>query len=305
MDRALTQKEIDAWSERNKQGYETMKTVLGLMPIIGTPIAGLSAYDDLRKGDYVGAGLNAATGLLGAASTPAAVRAGAVNYSKATMPLRKVNVNIEATSPDILQRANESNLGLTLSDARFRQALEGARSKGMKMADAPYAKTQGAWVDPSSGASEFNRVYSQNVGRFGYSPIEQNKQLTDYALSMGGDLDQWGVGAARFSPLPANLAKDYATAVKYNKVSPSDVINTAKNLKGGVVFSTPDGGMLVFDPDKILKPTEIAKQIKNISSKPKFGLLDNAYIPTRETPESIKQGAYMKDIDKLIMDLGY
>lgn len=274
--------------------------VKALNPMMAVPYYAEDVYSGATGGDYLKAG-GGLLGLLGAGSMVAPSLA--APYARATMPLRNVNVNIEATSPNILQKANETGLGQTLSDARFRQALTGAQSKGMSMANAPYAKTQGVWVDPASNVEEFNRVYSQNVGRLGMSPIQQNPALTNYAMSMGGDLGQWGVGASRFSPLPANLAKESANAVKFNNVKPQDIIaaGTKLNPKGGVVSATPDGGMVVFDTSGTMTATDIAKQLKSISSKPKYGLLDSAYFDT----SGQAQGQYMTEIDKLIKGFGY
>lgn len=303
MDRALNKSEVAAWNERNKQGYNTMKTVLGMMPVVGAPIAGLSAYDAYKAGDYTNAGINAAAGLLGAASIPSTVRSIAPEYARATMPLRPVQVNMEATSPAILQGANASRQGQFLSDMRFNEAIKGAKGKGMQMANTPYAKTQGVWVDPASNVEEFNRVYAQNVGRLPKSPIQENQALTEYASSMGGDLGQWGVGAARFSPLPFNINKNSANAVMYPKATAKDIINAGKKLnpKGGVVSATPEGGMIVFNPEGSMTAAQIAKNIKGAASKPKFGLLDSAYFDTSAQP----QGAYMSNVDDLIKGLGY
>ena len=290
------------WNVPEDYDYKAgMKDLVKMLnPVMAAPYYAEDLYAGATGGDYLKAG-GGLLGLLGAGSMVAPSLA--APYARATMPLRNVNVNIEATSPTMLQKANETGLGQTLSDARFRQALAGAKSKGMTMAEAPYAKTQGVWVDPASNVEEFNRVYSQNVGRLGKAPIQESKQLTDYAMSMGGDLGQWGVGASRFSPLPANLAKESANAIKFSKVKPEDIISagTKLNPKGGVVSATPDGGMVVFDTSGTMTATDMAKQLKGISSKPKFGLLDSAYFDTSAQP----QGAYMQDIDKLIRGFGY
>lgn len=303
MDRALNKAEVAAWNERNKQGYNTMKTVLGMMPVVGTPIAGLAGYDAYKEGDYLGAGLNAVTGLLGASAIPSAVRSGAVNYAKGTMPLRPTQINMEATSPSILQGANASRQGQFLSDLRFDTARKAAADAGMKMANAPVTKTQGVWVDPASSVEEFNRVYAQNVGMLPSAPIQESSALTQYANAMGGDLGQWGVGAARFSPLPFNVNKQAANAVMYPKASAKDIINAGKKLnpKGGVVSATPQGGMIVFNPEGSMTAQQLAKNIKGVSSKPKYGLLDSAYFDTSAQP----QGAYMSNVDDLIKGLGY
>jgi hypothetical protein len=46
---------------------------------------------------------------------------------------------------------------------------------------------------------------------------------------------------------------------------------------------------------------EIAGQLKGVSSKPRYGLLDSAYYDT----SAQSQGAYMSNIDDLIKGLGY
>jgi hypothetical protein len=303
MDRALTQLEADAWSKRNKQGYDTMKTVLGMLPVVGAPIAGLAAYDAYKEGDNIGAGLNAVTGLLGASAIPSAVRSGAVNYAKGTMPLRNAQINIEATSPALLQNANATRQGQFLSDLRFDTARKAAADSGMKMANAPVTKTQGIWVDPETLAEEFNRVYSQNIGKLPKTPIEFNPQVKAYAESMGGDLGQWGVGASRFSPLPFNINKQAANAILYPKASAKDIINAGKKLnpKGGVVSATPQGGMIIFNPEVTMSTQQMASKLKNVSSKPKYGLLDSNLFMTNEIP----QGSYMSNVDDLIKGLGY
>lgn len=298
----LAKSQTNLWNVPDDYDYKTgMKDLIKMLnPIMATPFYAEDVYSGASQGDYLKAG-GGLLGLLGAGGMAAPSLA--VPYARATMPFRKVNVNMESTSPTMLQKANETSLGQTLSDARFRQAIAGAKSKGMKMADAPYTKTQGVWVDPASNVEEFNRVYSQNVGRLPRSPIQENKQLTDYVMSMGGDLNQVAVGASRFSPLPANLAKESANAVKFSKVKPEDIIaaGTKLNPKGGVVSATSDGGMVVFDTSGTMTAKDIAKQLKGISSKPKYGLLDSAYFETKSQP----QGAYMQDIDKLIRGFGY
>lgn len=303
MDRTLNKAEVAAWNKRNKQGYDTMKTVLGMMPVVGAPIAGLSAYDAYKAGDYTGAGINAASGLLGAASIPSTVRNLAPEYARATMPLRNAQINIEATSPAILQGANATRQGKFLSDLRYDTARKAAADAGMKMANAPVTKTQGIWVDPETLAEEFNRVYSQNIGKLPKTPIEFNPQVKSYAESMGGDLGQWGVGASRFSPLPFNINKQAANAILYPKASAKDIINAGKKLnpKGGVVSATPQGGMIVFNPEVTMTTQQMASKLKEVSSKPKYGLLDSSLFMTNEVP----QGSYMSNVDDLIKGLGY
>jgi len=278
----------------------SMRSMLQLSPIVGAPYNAEDVYYGIKEGDYIKAGLGG-LGLLGFGGIIAPPAAS--GYARATMPLRNTQVNIEATSPNMLQMADDTPLGRNLSDIRYNAALENARSKGMPMADAPVTKTQGVWVDPVSKTEEFNRVYSQNVGRLSGSPIQENQALQSYAESMGGDLGQWGVGAGRFSPIPFNLNKDAANAVLYPKVSSSDIIEAGRKVNplGGVVSGTPQGGMMVFDPDNILPARELAKALTGISTKPKYGKLDSALFFT----DQVKQNANMKGIDKLIRNLGY
>jgi hypothetical protein len=277
-----------------------MKTMMQLNPITGIPFNAQDLYSGIKNRDYLQAGIGGlgllGTGILGAPSA-------ATGYAKATMPLRNAQVNIEATSPTILQGANNSRQGQFLSDMRYDIARQGAANKGMSMANSPVSKTQGVWVDPASNVEEFNRVYAQNIGRLPKGSIQDNPALSQYANSMGGDLGQWGVGAARFSPLPFNINKAAANAVLYPKASSKDIIEAGKRLnpKGGVVSSTPQGGMLVFDTGGTMTAKDLAKSIKGASSKPKYGLLDSAYFDTSAQP----QGAYMSNVDNLIKGLGY
>ena len=269
-------------------------------PIMATPYYAEDVYGGVKNKDYLQAG-GGALGLLGNASMVAPYAAPVI--ARATMPLRSAQVNIEATSPNILQGANASRQGQFLSDLRFDTARKAAAERGMAMANAPVTKTQGVWVDPASNVEEFNRVYAQNIGRLPRAPIQENPALTQYAQSIGGDLGQWGVGAARFSPLPFNINKNAANAVLYPKASAKDIIEVGKmiNPKGGVVSATPQGGMLVFNPEGSMTAKDIAASIKGVSSKPKFGLLDSAYFDT----SAQQQGAYMYNIDDLIKGLGY
>lgn len=277
-----------------------MKTMMQLNPITGLPFNAEDLYSGIKNSDYLQAGIGG-LGLLGAGSLVAP--AAAAKYAQATMPLRNAQINIEATSPNILQGANASQRGQFLSDMRYDIARKGAAGKGMKMANAPVTKTQGVWVDPASNVEEFNRVYAQNIGRLPKAPIQENPALTDYAMSMGGDLGQWGVGAARFSPLPFNINKNAANAVLYPKVSAKDIIDAGKKLnpKGGVISATPQGGMLVFDTSGTMTAKDLANSLKGVSSKPKYGLLDSAYFDTSAQP----QGAYMSNVDDLIKLFGY
>ena len=280
---------------------EAMKDMVKLLnPFMAIPYNAEDLYSGTQSGDYVKAGMGA-LGLLGAAAPFAPVAS--AQYAKSTMPLRNVQVNMEATSPSILQGANASRQGQFLSDMRFDIARKAAAEKGMGMANAPVTKTQGVWVDPASNVEEFNRVYAQNIGRLPKSPIQDNPALTQYAQSMGGDLGQWGVGSARFSPLPFNVGSKNANAVLFPKASAEEIIKagTKLNPKGGVVSATPQGGMLVFNPEGSMSAREMAGELKGFSSKPKFGLLDSAYFDTSAQP----QGAYMSNIDDLIKGLGY
>jgi hypothetical protein len=59
--------------------------------------------------------------------------------------------------------------------------------------------------------------------------------------------------------------------------------------------------MLVFNPEGTMTAKEIAGQLKGVSSKPRYGLLDSAYYDT----SAQSQGAYMSNIDDLIKGLGY
>ena len=278
-----------------------MKDLIGMFnPVMAAPYYAQDVYGGVKDKDYMKAGLGA-LGLAGGASMVAPYASPMI--ARATMPLRSAQVNIEATSPNMLQGANASRQGQFLSDWRFDVARKGAAEKGMSMANAPVTKTQGVWVDPASNVEEFNRVYAQNIGRLPKGSIQENPALAQYAQSMGGDLGQWGVGAARFSPLPFNINKNAANALLYPKASAKDIIETGKKLnpKGGVVSATPQGGMIVFDTSGSMTAKDIAGNIKGVSSKPKYGLLDSAYFDTSAQP----QGAYMSKVDEIIKNLGY
>ena len=277
--------------------------LLDLTPAFVGEELGTQTGKNIAEGNYGNAALS--TGLLGLAAYPGArsiARDASKAYAQKTMPYRNITTNIESTSPNLLQNVENSPLGLQMSDERFNAALQGAREKGLLMADSPVTKTQGVWVDPESGIGEFNRVYAQNVGKLKSNKnIQGSEELKSYAESMGGDLEQWGVGANRFSPLPFGINKEAANSIKYNNVTNEQIIEAGKkiNPKGGVVSATPDGGMVVFDPDGILS----AKDINNIVGikKPQYGLLDSAYFDTSKAT----QGEYMKDLDSLIKNMGY
>lgn len=285
---------------RNAETMNALKGYVGAFPVIGAPVAASEIYSGIKEGNPLQAGLGA-LGFAGGVA-PAAKYLSPV-VAKAMMPLREAQVNIEATSPNLLQGANASRQGQFLSDMRYNEALKAAREKGMPLANAPMSKTQGVWVDPSSNVEEFNRVYAQNIGRVPTKQISDYLPLQQYAESMGGDLGQWGVGAARFSKLPFNINKNAANAIMYQKASSKDIIDAGRKLnpKGGVVSSTPNGGMLVFNPEGTMTAKEIASELKGVSSKPRYGLLDSAYYDTSAQP----QGAYMSNVDDLIKGLGY
>jgi len=285
----------------NYNGVEGMKDIIKMFnPFMAIPYNAEDVYSGARSGDYMKAGMGT-LGLLGAASPAAPISA--AKYAKATMPLRNTQVNIEATSPTLLQGANASRQGQFLSDLRFDTARKAAANKGIDFANTPVSKTQGVWVDPASNVEEFNRVYAQNIGKLPAGSIQDNPQLARYAESIGGDLGQWGVGSARFSPLPFNIGSSNANAALFPKVTAEDIIKagTKLNPKGGVVSATPNGGMLVFNPNGTMSAKEMAGELKSISSKPKFGLLDSAYFDTSGQPS----GAYMMNVDDLIKGLGY
>jgi hypothetical protein len=285
---------------RNAETMNALKGYVGAFPVIGAPVAASEIYSGIKEGNPLQAGLGA-LGFAGGVA-PAAKYLSPV-IAKATMPLRNAQINIEATSPAILQGANASRQGQFLSDLRYDTARKAASDAGMKMANAPVTKTQGIWVDPETLAEEFNRVYSQNIGRLPKTPIEFNPQVKAYAESMGGDLGQWGVGASRFSPLPFNINKQAANSILYPKATAKDIIEAGKKLnpKGGVVSATPQGGMIVFNPEVTMTTQEMASQLKNVSSKPRYGLLDSNLFMTNEVP----QGNYMSNVDDLIRGLGY
>jgi hypothetical protein len=276
------------------------------IPPIGIPLGIYEAYQGYNNQDPIQGLLGGLTTAGGVAGTIAKAPGAALKYAEGQRKLSPVNINIEATSPNILQRANETPAGRALSDLRYNTAQEAAADKGMQYANIPPSKMQGVWVDPTTGAEEFNRVYSQNLGPIDRMNIQKSGPLSRYANSMGGDLSQIGVGATRFTKIPMNLNKDAANGILYENVSSKQVIEAGKKLnpKGVVVSSTPEGGMLVFDPNPgyfQLKPKQLAKELKGIAKSPKYGLLDSAYYET----DAIAQGAYMNPVDELLRQRGF
>lgn len=284
--------------------YKTALTTFGtsVAPyMLGVPYAANEVYEGLTNNDLMRSGFGAVGGILGTAGGGPQI---STRYAKTQMPKQDVFMNTEATSPTLLQNVENSSAGLALSDARFNKALQAADDKTLKMSRGPVTKTQGVWVDPTEGTEEFNRVYSQNLGKLDKTPIQENRVLEAYANSMGGDLKQIGVGAGRFSKLPANVGKRDADAIKYDNVSKQDIIDagTKLNPKGGIVSATPDGGMVAF-PDPYFATPLTAKQIDGLlkMKKPQYGLLDSAFFDTSK----IRQGQYMKSIDDLITRFGF
>lgn len=284
--------------------YKTALTTFGtsIAPyMLGVPYAANEVYQGLTNNDLMRSGFGAVGGILGTVGGAKDVSQLPYTYAKTTMPLRNVTTNIEATAPKLLQKVEKDPRGLALSDLRFNTALDNALKKNIDMAKAPVKKTQGVWVDPSSNANEFNRVYTQNVGKTLSNKIQNDKNLAKFSKSMGKDLTQIGVGATRFSPIPLNANKNLSNAIKYNDVSSNQIIQAGKKLnpKGGVVSATPDGGMLVFDPSGKIKTTQMQDMLG--FKKPQFGLIDSAYFDTK----NLRQTNAMKDIDSLIKSLGY
>lgn len=258
----------------------------------GSPLAGA-----------VGATLPTAAGLLFGGKTQGGNLAD--DYAKRAMRRQRVQVNAEATGPDILQGANDTALGRLLSDKRYEQALDSARGKGYSLADSPTTKGQGVWVepaDPATGLSkqEFNRGYSQDVGRLGKEPLEEQVGFRGYLDQLGSDLTQWGVGASRFSPLPFNAGKKYSTAVKYPNVTDEQIKQAGKimNPTEGVVALTPDGGMLVFQ--KGVDGETVVKRLEKVAKNPIYGKVDSVY-----QPSSLPQSLNMRGIDSLIRQFGF
>lgn len=272
-------------------------------PPIGIPLGAYEMYQGYTNQNPIQGLLGGLTAGVGALGTVVKAPGMALKYAEGQRKLSPVNINIEATSPNILQKANETASGRALSDLRYSTAQQGAAAKGMEYANIPPSKVQGVWVDPASNVEEFNRVYSQNLGPINRMNIQKSSPLQDYAQSMGGDLGQWGVGATRFTKIPMNLNKDAANGILFENVSSKQIIDAGKKLnpKGGVVSATPNGGMLVFDPNGAMTAKQLASELKGVAKSPKFGLLDSAYYDT----SSFTQGQYMNPVDTLIKGLGY
>jgi len=296
----LTKKDIKEMAQLAASGASMV------YPPIGIPLGAYEAYQGYANQDPIQGLLGALTSAGGVAGTIAKAPGAALKYAEGQRKMSPVNINIEATSPNILQRANETPAGRALSDLRYNTAQEGAASKGMQYANVPPSKMQGVWVDPATGAEEFNRVYTQNLGPINRMNIEKSGPLSRYANSMGGDLGQYGIGATRFTKIPMNLNKDAANGILYENVSSKQIIAAGKKLnpKGVVVSATPEGGMLVFDPNPgylQLQPKQLAKQLKSIAKSPNYGLLDSAYYQT----DAIPQGSYMNTVDDILRQRGY
>ena len=272
-------------------------------PPIGIPLGAYEAYQGYTNQNPIQGLLGGLTAAGGVAGTIAKAPGAALKYAEGQRKLSPVNINIEATSPNILQKASETPGGRALSDLRYGAAQEGAAAKGMQYANIPPSKVQGVWVDPASNVEEFNRVYSQNLGPINRMNIQKSGPLSEYAQSMGGDLGQWGVGATRFTKIPMNLNKDAANGVLFENVSSKQIIDAGKKLnpKGGVVSATPNGGMLVFDPNGAMSAKQLASELKGVAKSPKFGLLDSAYFDT----SAAGQGAYMNPVDELLRLRGF
>ncbi len=273
------------------------------IPPIGIPLGIYETYQGYNNQDPIQGLLGGLTTAGGVAGTIAKAPGAALKYAEGQRKLSPVNINIEATSPSILQKASETLGGRALSDLRYGAAQEGAAAKGMKYANVPPSKVQGVWVDPASNVEEFNRVYSQNLGPINRMNIQKSGPLSQYAQSMGGDLGQWGVGATRFTKIPMNLNKDAANGVLFENVSSKQIIEAGKKLnpKGGVVSATPNGGMLVFDPNGAMSAKQLASELKGVAKSPKYGLLDSAYFDT----SAAGQGAYMNPVDELLRLRGF
>lgn len=272
-------------------------------PPVGIPLGAYEAYQGYTNQNPIQGLLGGLTAGLGTLGTVAKAPGMALKYAEGQRKMSPVNLNIEATSPSILQKASETAGGRALSDLRYGAAQQGAVGKGMQYANVPPNKVQGVWVDPASNVEEFNRVYSQNLGPINRMNIQKSSPLQEYAQSMGGDLGQWGVGATRFTKIPMNLNKNAANGILFENVSSKQIIDAGKKLnpKGGVVSATPNGGMLVFDPNGAMTAKQLAGELKGVAKSPKFGLLDSAYYDT----SSFTQGQYMNPVDTLIKGLGY
>jgi len=272
-------------------------------PPVGIPLGAYEMYQGYANQNPIQGLLGGLTTAGGVVGTIAKAPGAALKYAEGQRKLSPVNINIEATSPNILQKANETASGRALSDLRYGTAQQGAAGKGMEYANIPPSKVQGVWVDPASNVEEFNRVYSQNLGPINRMNIQKSGPLSEYAQSMGGDLGQWGVGATRFTKIPMNLNKDAANGILFENVSSKQIIEAGKKLnpKGGVVSATPNGGMLVFDPNGAMSAKQLAKELKGVAKSPKYGLLDSAYFDT----SAAGQGAYMNPVDELLRLRGF
>jgi len=158
------------------------------IPPIGIPLGIYEAYQGYNNQNPIQGLLGGLTTAGGVAGTIAKAPGAALKYAEGQRKLSPVNINIEATSPSILQKASETLGGRALSDLRYGAAQEGAAAKGMKYANVPPSKVQGVWVDPASNVEEFNRVYSQNLGPINRMNIQKSGPLSQYAQSMGGDV---------------------------------------------------------------------------------------------------------------------
>jgi hypothetical protein len=293
----LTKKDIKEMAQLAASGASMV------YPPIGIPLGAYEAYQGYANQDPIQGLLGGLTAAGGVAGTIAKAPGAALKYAEGQRKMSPVNINIEATSPNILQKASETGSGRALSDLRYGTAQQGAAGKGMEYANIPPAKVQGVWVDPASNVEEFNRVYSQNLGPINRMNIQKSAPLSGYAQSMGGDLGQWGVGATRFTKIPMNLNKDAANGVLFENVSSKQIIDAGKKLnpKGGVVSATPNGGMLVFDPNGAMSAKQLVGELKGVAKSPKYGLLDSAYFDT----SAAGQGAYMNPVDELLRLRGF
>jgi hypothetical protein len=299
----LTKKDIKEMAQLAASGASMV------YPPIGIPLGAYEAYQGYANQDPIQGLLGGLTAAGGVAGTIAKAPGAALKYAEGQRKMSPVNINIEATSPSILQKASETGSGRALSDLRYGIAQEGAAAKGMQYANVPPSKAQGVWVDPTSNVEEFNRVYSQNLGPINRMNIQKSGPLSRYAQSMGGDLGQIGIGATRFTKIPMNLNKDAATGLLYENVTSKQIIEAGKKLnpKEIVVSATPNGGMLVFDPKIAFDPSrainvkQLASELKGVAKSPKYGLLDSAYFDT----SAAAQGAYMNPVDELLRLRGF
>ncbi len=155
-------------------------------PPIGIPLGAYEMYQGYTNQNPIQGLLGGLTTAGGVVGTLAKAPGAALKYAEGQRKLSPVNINIEATSPNILQKANETGSGRALSDLRYGTAQQGAAGKGMEYANIPPSKVQGVWVDPASNVEEFNRVYSQNLGPINRMNIQKSGPLSEYAQSMGG-----------------------------------------------------------------------------------------------------------------------